>query len=138
VSYRIILRDDFAKERFIRVVRKAPNDYVGIVEEQKRSNAQNDKMWAMLTDIALAAPDGRKLEPRKWKNLFMDALERELNDAAFGSQWEPGLDGEGVVNLGHRSSRLNKSQMGELLSFIEAWGTQKGVQWSEQAKDEAA
>jgi hypothetical protein len=138
VSYRIILRDDFAKERFIRVVRKAPNDYVGIVEEQKRSNAQNDKMWAMLTDIALAAPDGRKLEPRKWKNLFMDALERELNDAAFGSQWEPGLDGEGVVNLGHRSSRLNKSQMGELLSFIEAWGTQKGVPWSEQAKDEAA
>jgi hypothetical protein len=138
VSYRIILRDDFAKERFIRVVRKAPNDYVGIVEEQKRSNAQNDKMWAMLTDIALAAPDGRKLEPRKWKNLFMDALERELNDAAFGSQWEPGLDGEGVVNLGHRSSRLNKSQMGELLSFIEAWGTQKGVQWSVQAKDEAA
>lgn len=132
MAYRIALRDDFAKERFIRVVRAAPEDYIGIVEEQKRTNAQNDKLWAMLTDIALAAPGGRKLEPRKWKSLFMDALERELNDAAFGSQWEPGLDGEGVVNLGHRSSRLNKSQMGELLSFIETWGTKNGVRWSDQ------
>ena len=138
MSYRVILRDDFAKERFIRVVRQAPSDHVGIVEEVGRSLDQNKKMQAMLSDIALAAPGGRKLLPHQWKALFMDALERETSNAAFGSRWEPSLDGQGVVNLGYRSSKLKKSEMGDLISFIQAWGDENGVVWSDPAERRAA
>lgn len=111
---------------------KAPKDWLCEVREPRRTNAQNDRMWLLLSRVAVAKPGGRSLEPRKWKNLFMDALEKELNDAAFGSQWEPGLNGEGVVNLGHRSSRLNKAQMSELLEFIEAWAAEQGIFLDEQ------
>jgi hypothetical protein len=134
VTHRVILTNPCSRERFKRIVDQAPAGYVAEVREPTRTNAQNDKMWAQLTDVSVSCPGGRKLEPRKWKSLFMDALEKELNDASFGSQWEPGLNDEGVVNLGHRSSRLTKSQMGELLSFIEAWGTENGVRWTDEAR----
>ena len=137
MSYRIALTNRFTRDKAKRIIDQAPDGYIAVVEEPKRTLAQNDKMHAMLTDVALAKPGGRKLEPRKWKSLFMDALERELNDAAFGSEGEPGLNGEGVVNLGHRSSRLTKAQMSELLAFIQAWGDEQGVQWSEPQAEAA-
>jgi hypothetical protein len=95
-------------------------------------------MQAMLSDVAISKPGGRKLLPHQWKALFMDALERETNNAAFGSRWEPSLDGEGVVNLGYRSSKLRKSEMADLITFIEVWGAENGVRWSNEAKQEAA
>jgi hypothetical protein len=125
VSYRIILRDDFAKERFIRVVRKAPNDYVGIVEEQKRTLNQNDKLWAMLTDIALSQPLGRKHTPDDWKAIAMNACSWEC---AFLE----GLDGR-PFPIGFRSSRLTKAQMSTLIDWLQAFGDEHGVKWTQEA-----
>lgn len=106
-----------------RLVDAAPDRARVIIQEETRSNQQNDRMWAMLSDLARARPDGRVLTTEKWKCLFLDALGEKAN-------WEPSLDGDGVVNVGYRSSRLSKSKMSELIDFIEAWGTQKGVRWS--------
>lgn len=87
----------------------------------KRSLPQNDRMWAMLTDIAAQKQHaGRKYTPDQWKALFMHACGREM-------QFIPSLDGATFMPLGHRSSDLSKAEMSELIEFMLAWGTQNGV-----------
>lgn len=87
----------------------------------KRSIPQNDRMWAMLTDVAQQLPwHGVKLRADDWKILFLDALNREVRPV-------PSIDGRGFVNLGRSSSDLSKGEMGDLISLIDAFGTQHGV-----------
>jgi hypothetical protein len=59
-------------------------------KDAKRSLPQNDRLWAMLTDVASQVPwHGVKLTPDDWKLIFLDGLKRELNLA-------PNLDGDGL------------------------------------------
>jgi hypothetical protein len=102
---------------------QAPVGAVVNIRPATRSGEQNSKMWAMLSDIARAKPQGRELTTDKWKALFMDAI-------GIPADWEPGLDG-GVVNVGYRSSRLSKEKMSEMIEQIYAYGAEHGVEWSE-------
>lgn len=98
----------------------------------KRSIPQNDRLWAMLTDVATQLPwHGLKLTPNDWKIVFLDALKREV-------RMVPNLDGNGFVNLGRSSSDLSKEEMGELLSLIEAFGVQHGVEFRDPAQEQVA
>lgn len=130
----IRLTNDVNRTRASRWCQTAPHGAVVNIREATRTNEQNDKMHAMLSDIARAKPGGRVLTTDQWKCLFMDATAKETKNAAFTSRWEPSLDGEGVVNTGYRSSRLTKAEMGDLISFMDAWGTEHGVEWSEPQK----
>lgn len=107
----------------------APHDAVLNIREATRTDDQNAKMWAMLSDIARAKPQGRILSTDKWKALFMDAI-------GIPADWEPGLNG-GIVNVGYRSSRLTKSQMSDLIEQMYAFGAEHAVQWSEPHQDAA-
>ena len=87
----------------------------------KRSLPQNDRMWAMLTDVAVQLPwHGIKLSADDWKLIFLDALKREL-------RMVPNIDGNGFVNLGRSSSDLSKSEMTDLIDLIGAFGANHGV-----------
>jgi hypothetical protein len=123
VSYRIVLTSDFARERAVAAILKAPKGYIASVEEPKRTLSQNDRLWAMLSDVAMSKPMGRMHTPEEWKCIFMSACGWEV---AF----LPGLDGR-FLPYGYRSSKLTKKQMGTLMDFIEAWGSENGVVWSE-------
>lgn len=101
----------------------APHGAVVNIQEANRTNDQNAKMWAMLSDIARAKPQGRTLTTDKWKALFMDAI-------GIPADWEPGLNG-GVVNVGYRSSRLTKAQMSDLIEQMYAFGAEHDVEWTE-------
>lgn len=122
MTHRVILTNAFSRERFKRIVDQAPPGYVGEVREQKRTVDQNSRLWALLTDVSLSKPLGRRHTPEEWKAIFM---------AACG--WEvlflEGLDGRPFPQ-GFRSSQLTKSQMTTLQDFIEAWGSENGVVWS--------
>lgn len=90
-------------------------------KKAKRSTDQNSKMWAMLTEVAVQVPwHGVKLTPDDWKLMFLDALKREL-------RLVPNLEGNGFVNLGRSSSDLSKSEMGDLIELIYAFGAERGV-----------
>lgn len=65
------------------------------------------------------------MPPEIWKSLFMMA-------AGFSFRWEPGLDGEGVVPVGFRSSRLNKAEFSDLIECIREYGARHGVQWTDR------
>ncbi|AXC51211.1 hypothetical protein DRW48_10300 [Paracoccus suum] len=101
----------------------APAGAVANIREATRSSEQNAKMWAMLSDIARAAPEGRKMPTETWKAAFMSALGHEI-------MWQPGLDGNPPFPAGFRSSRLTKAQMADLITFIAEYGDRHGVRWS--------
>lgn len=106
------------------IIKAAPVDAVVTVKPASRSVDQNAKLWAMLSDIARAKPEGRVMTPEMWKAAMMNALGHEI-------LWQPGIDNGPPFPAGFRSSRLSKAQMGDLLEFITEYGTRHGVKWSD-------
>jgi hypothetical protein len=87
----------------------------------KRTLPQNERMWAMLTDVARQVKwHGQKLSPDDWKVVFLSALKAEL-------RMVPNLDGNGFVQLGRSSSALSVDEMSDLMALIEAFGAREGV-----------
>lgn len=87
----------------------------------KRTLPQNDRFWAMLSDVATQKEHaGRKYTPDQWKILFMHACGREV-------QFIPSLDNATFIPWGQSSSDLSKAEMTELIEFIHAWGAEHGV-----------
>jgi hypothetical protein len=127
--HKVPLTSRFARERACALVHKAPQGFVATIAEPKRTLEQNDKLWAMLTDVSVAMPQERRHTPDDWKCIFMSACGWEV-------QFLEGLDGRPFPQ-GFRSSKLTKAQMSALIDFIQAWGDENGVQWTEEAKDAA-
>lgn len=122
--HKTVLGSAFSRERFKKIVDQAPAGYVAEVREPKRTLEQNDRLWALLTDVSVAKPQGRMMTPDEWKCVFMAAC-------GWDVMFLEGLDGR-PFPAGFRSSKLTKSQMSVLMDFIEAWGSENGVRWSQQ------
>lgn len=120
------------RERAIRWIEQAPTGTRVTFKDSKRSLAMNDKLWAMLTEVATQLDwHGQRLAPDSWKLLFMDALNREM-------RLVPNLDGTGFVNLGRSSSKLSKAEFSNLLDLIGEFGARNGVVFHDQAVTEVA
>lgn len=122
----LILHSAADRQRAARYIALAPSGTRIELKASKRTLPQNDFMWSMLTDIARELPwHGVKLTPNDWKLIFLDSLKREL-------RMVPNLDGDGFVNLGRSSSDLSKSEMGDLIELIRAFGSNHGVQFHDR------
>lgn len=94
-----------------------------VFKASKRTLPQNDRMWAMLTDIAdQLAWHGVKLTPDDWKLVMLDALKREV-------RMVPNINGDGFVNLGRSSSDLSKAEMSDLMELMAEFGARHGVEF---------
>ena len=92
------------------------------IRPEKRSDAQNRRLWAMLADIAAQVEwHGKKLGAEDWKAIFTASL-RSMNVV-------PNLDNTGFVVLGQSTSKMTKAEMCELQELMEAFGAQKGVRF---------
>lgn len=128
----LVLRSDASRATARRLVDLAPPGSVFNIRAANRSKEQNDKMHAMIADIARAKPEGRMHSPLIWKSLLMSL-------AGFKPIFEHALDGEGIVPIGFKSSRLSKAEFSDLIEAIYAYGAQHGVQWShEEAEHDRA
>lgn len=108
-------------ERAAKWLKQAPAGTRLEFKQAKRSTPQNDRLWAMLTDVATQKDHaGRKYTPDQWKVLFMHACGREV-------QFIPSLDNATFIPWGQSSSDLSKGEMTELIEFIFAWGAEHGV-----------
>lgn len=93
------------------------------IRPEKRSDAQNRRLWAMLTDIAAQVEwHGKKLGAEDWKAIFTASL-RSMNVV-------PNLDNTGFVVLGQSTSRMTKAEMCELQELMEAFGAERGVRFT--------
>lgn len=100
------------------------------VGDPTRTLEQNSKLWACLSDIARQVQwpvDGRlqSLSPEDWKDLLSAGLHKEQRVAQ-------GIEG-GFVILGQRTSQMSRRQLAELIEFIQYFGADRGVEWSEAA-----
>lgn len=114
------------REKAMRWIEQAPPGTRVTFKEGKRTVAQNDRMWAMLTDVATQKDHcGRRYTPDQWKVLFMHACGREV-------QFLPSLDNSTFIPWGQSSSDLSKAEMTALIEFILAWGANNGVEFHDQ------
>lgn len=97
------------------------------MNEPRRSMDQNALMWALLTDISkqvIWPVDGEmvKLDKEDWKAVISAGLKRTQRIAK-------GIEG-GFVMLGASTSKMSKAEMADLITLIEAFGSQQGVRFS--------
>ena len=76
----------------------------------------------MLADVSRQVIwHGQKLSAEDWKHIFSAALSKQ--------RVVPGLDGGWVV-LGYHSSRMTVAEMGDLMTLMEAFGSEHDVRFS--------
>lgn len=120
----IIIRSDAERNRATHWVRTVPPGTRVEFKARRRTLPQNDRMWAMLTDIATQLPwHGVKLTPDDWKLVFLDSLKREVRIV-------PNIDGTGFVNLGRSSSDLSVDEMSDLMELITEFGARHGIKFN--------
>lgn len=106
-------------------IAKAPVGMRVEFKARKRSLAQNDLFWGMLTDVATQVKwHGEKLTPDDWKIIFLDGLNREMHIV-------PNFDGTGFINLGRSSSDLSKEEMSNVIELMLAFGAQHNVEFKQ-------
>jgi len=112
----IILRTRQDRGRAVRWIETAPDGTVVEFKQKGRSNDQNAAMWSVLTQINKQRPvhNGVKMSAVLWKAVFMQALGAEL-------VMLPTLEGGGLFPFGHRSSKLTKDEMSNLIELMLAW-----------------
>lgn len=122
----IVINGKAARDKAMAWLTKAPINTRVEFKSARRSIPQNDRMWAMLTDISAQLEwHGQKYLPDDWKDYFMHALRR--------MRWMPDEDG-GMVPVGMRTSDLGKDEMGDLMTLMEAFGARHGVSFHDQAE----
>lgn len=125
--YLVTLATKDDRVRAINIIAAAPDGARVEVKAAKRSIPQNDRMWAMLSDVAMQLPwHGQKITPDDWKLVFLDALKGEVRTV-------PNIDGTGFVSL-RRSSDLSKDEMSNLMELIAAFGAEHGVTFHDRAE----
>jgi hypothetical protein len=126
--YFINIKSTADRERARKVLDAAPFGSRFEIKAAKRSLPQNDKMWAMLTEIAQQLPwHGHKIRPDDWKLLFLNSLKRELC-------MMPNLDNTGFVNINQSSSDLTKSEMSDLIELMHEFGARHDIKFSDDAR----
>lgn len=126
----LVLYNDEMKAKAIEWIRKAPKETRLTFQAPKRSKTQNDKLHAMISELATQLQyNGIWMPVDDWKLVFMDALNREMRIV-------PNLDNTGFVNLGRRTSRLGKEDFAALIEIVYAYAASKGVELSEGKPNE--
>lgn len=120
----VILRGLEQRALACKLVRVAPDMSTVNIAAPQRTLDQNAKMWAMLSDLARAKPEGRRWTKDAWKAAHMHLLGHQVIFCE-------GLDDSGPFPIGFKSSALNKRQMADLITSIYEYGDRHGVQWSE-------
>jgi hypothetical protein len=105
-------------------VQHAPEGYVVEIKAPTRSLEQNALLWARLTTLSEQVKwDGDTLTPNEWKDLLSACLRKQ--------KVVRGIEG-GLVFLGLRTSQMNKSEMADLLTLMEAFAAERGVTFNDQ------
>lgn len=92
------------------------------IKPETRSNEQNRRLWAMLTEVSRQVDwYGQKLSAEDWKHIFSSAMKKQ--------RAVPGIEG-GFVVLGQSTSKMTKSEMSEMQELIAAFGAEHGVNFN--------
>ena len=119
-GHTVILRTPAQRDWAKRLIDAAPDNAVVKVGPPTRTIAQNDLMWELLSKLSAKKPEARAYPPHVWKALVMDI-------AGHKPVWERSLDGQSVVCIGYKSSRLSKSEMSDVIEATYAYAAEHGI-----------
>jgi hypothetical protein len=133
----LILNTKADRERAVAWVNKAPTGTRVEYKDPRRTLAQNDRFYAMLTDVARQHRiNGKKYSTEAFKIMFLTAYAEETGKEI---KYLPALHRAGMIPSGRSSSDLSVKEMSELIEWILAWGAENGIAWSEpKAAEDAA
>lgn len=98
-----------------------------IIDEDKRSNAQNRMMWSVLSDISKQVKwDNETLTKEEWKDLITANL--------YGQKARRGIEG-GLVFTGKSTKTLSKKDFANVVTSAEQFGAENNVTFSNDAKE---
>ncbi|WP_288075144.1 recombination protein NinB [Pseudomonas sp.] len=101
-----------------------------VIKDLDRSTEQNKKLHACLSDIARQVEHaGKKWDVLIWKRLLTAAWLREAGEQP---QLIPAVDGNGFDVVYERTSQLTVRQCASLLEWIQAFGAEHQVRWSQK------
>lgn len=106
------------------LIDKAPDNWVVRFGAETRRDAQNRKLWPILSDLQRQVDDMRSYSADDIKMRFLNALGVEM-------RFLPTLEGEGMFPVGMKSSTLTVAQFAGLITLIYEYGSRHGVTWSE-------
>lgn len=125
------LTHELARNSAINLIQQLPVDNKHplrvVIDEDKRSLAQNRMMWAVLTDIANQVRwQGEYLTPEEWKVLITANLKAQ--------KCVRGIEG-GLVFMGQSTRRMNKKEFADVVTCADQFGAEKGVKFSADASE---
>lgn len=123
------LTHELARNSAINLIKQLPVDsehpLLVIIDEDRRSLAQNRLMWSVLTDISEQVIwIGEKLTKEEWKIMITANLS--------GQKCIKGIGG-GLVFIGQSTRKMNKKDFADVVTCAEQFGAEKGVIFSADA-----
>jgi hypothetical protein len=123
-SHTVRLVGDTQRAYAKRLIDGADHGYVMKLGAETRRDAQNRKLWPMLSDLQKQVPGFETYSTEDIKFRFLNALGVEM-------RFLPTLENEGMFPVGMKSSTLTVAQFAGLIELIYAFGAKHGVVWSE-------
>lgn len=112
------------RDRAHKLLDESPIGAIFELRPPKRTDPQNRRLHASIRDVAEQVKwAGDYLSTEDWKRLFCASL--------YGQKVIPGLL-SGFVVLTKKTSDMSIEDVAELQDFIYAWGSEKGVNWTEE------
>lgn len=112
-----------------RVALREGRRMVAELRPEKRSDAQNRLLHALLSDISKQKEwAGAKRDVDTWKRLLTAAWLRSRGEHI---EMLPALDGKGVDIVFRRTSQLTKAECSELSEFVMAWAITNDIKIQE-------
>lgn len=123
------LATDRVRSNALEAVRSAPSGYVVTVAEPTRSNEQNAKLHALLSDLAKSPVQwfGKRRKAEEWKVLMISA-----HAVATDNRGEviPGIEGE-MVAIRESSASMGVRRAASLIEYVLAFCISNGVELKE-------
>lgn len=129
MAQRFILINEQIRSNAAHALRMAPAGYSIAISEPKRSNDQNSKFHAMITDLSRSHVEwaGKRRSREDWKALIISG-----HGVATKSAGEviPGLEGE-FVAIRESSARMTVRRAASLIEYLEAFCVSNNVELHE-------
>lgn len=123
------------------IMEHAPDGWRVIVQPQQKRRVQEEKYHAQIGDIAKHSTyAGKKWDTEDMKRILVDEFADEMRQAGtplhHDSRLIPSENGQRVIQLGIQTREFYVAEAAAFIEFLYAWGADRGVIWSNEARRE--
>lgn len=132
----VILSGPLQRQTAHTYVENAPAGWVMTLSEPTKRRIQEEKYHAMIGDISRQTTyAGRKWDGDDMKRILVDEFADELRNQGrplhHDSRLIPSENGRRVIQLGIQTRDFWVKEATDFITFLDAWGAERGVQWTE-------